>query len=340
MVKKPTVISLFAGTGGSSLGYHLAGYQEPLAIDFDPHAVECLKQNFPETTVWQKDVTQVTGSEILTAAKLSQGELDVLDGSPPCQGFSLAGKRNVSDKRNSLFESYARLVTELSPKVFVMENVPGMKSGNMRGKFNEILGALKALDYNVKCAELNSKDYEVPQARKRLFFIGVRKDLGKLPQFPMPSAKPIKVKDVIFSKPILGPFPPTKDSHAEVFQHIPPGGGAIKYVPKEILKKYIPRMVNNKTFSFGGICKRLELNGFAPTVTKTFIEFSEPFIHPTENRYLTISELCLLCSFPHDWKLGQDYKKAYARLGNAVMPKMMQAIAETIKIKILEMEEQ
>ena len=140
---KPTVISLFAGTGGSSLGYKWAGFKELLAIDFDAHAVECFKLNFPEVPVWKRSVVDVTGDEILEFCKIKKGELDVLDGSPPCQGFSTAGKRNVNDSRNDLFKEYVRLITEIQPKVFVMENVSGMAKGRMRGRFIQIMKDLK-----------------------------------------------------------------------------------------------------------------------------------------------------------------------------------------------------
>jgi DNA (cytosine-5)-methyltransferase 1 len=197
MVKEPTVISTFAGTGGSSLGYKWAGYKELLAIEWEDHAVECFKLNFPEVPVWQKDITKVTSQEILEFCNLKVGELDVFDGSPPCQGFSTAGKREVTDPRNDLFQHYWRLVKELQPKVFVMENVSGMVKGTMKGKFIEIMNTLKSDNYNVKCKLMNSMYYGVPQSRQRTVFIGVRKDLNKEPSYPIPSNKIIPIKEVI-----------------------------------------------------------------------------------------------------------------------------------------------
>lgn len=191
---KPTVISTFAGTGGSSLGYHLAGFRELLAIDFEDHAVECFKMNFPDVPIWKKSVVDVTGQEILDFCEIQKGDLDVFDGSPPCQGFSTAGKRQVNDSRNDLFKHYVRLVDEIQPKVFVMENVSGMIKGKMKGKFIEIMNTLKSLNYNVKAKLLNAANYEVPQSRLRTFFIGVRKDLNKDPVFPIAKSKIISVK--------------------------------------------------------------------------------------------------------------------------------------------------
>src|SRR3989304_6198722 len=194
---KPTVISLFSGCGGSSLGYKWAGFKELLAIDFEKNAVETFRLNFPEVPCWQKSVIEVTAKEILSFCKIKKGELDVLDGSPPCQGFSIAGKRNITDSRNDLFKEYVRLVNDLQPKVFIMENVSGMIKGKMKGKFIEIITMLKSLNYQVKCKLLNAMWYNVPQSRERLIFIGVRNDLELQPVFPKPNKNFITVGNAI-----------------------------------------------------------------------------------------------------------------------------------------------
>lgn len=289
---KPTVISIFAGTGGSSLGYKLAGFKELLAIDFDKHAVECFKLNFPEVPIWQKSVLDVSGQEILQFCNLKSGSLNVLDGSPPCQGFSTAGKRIVKDKRNDLFIEYIRLIRDLSPKVFVMENVSGMAKGKMKGKFLEILKALKQLDYIVKAKQMNAKYYGVPQSRERIILIGVRKDLNKSPQFPAPSNNLTSVSDC------LG-----RD-------------GYIRY-----RHNYSKGKVSFSNSPFSKPCL---------TVTKTGMGWS---VYPKK---FTIEELCVLCSFPRDWKFSGTYQQAWSRLGNAVMPKFMEAIANTIRKEIFE----
>ena len=176
-IDKPIIISTFAGTGGSSLGYKWAGYKELLAIDFEPHAIECFKLNFPKVPCWQRDIKTVTGKEILDFCRIQKGDLDLLDGSPPCQGFSIAGKRQINDLRNDLFQHYWRLVKDLEPKIFIMENVPGMMKGKMKGLFIEIMKTLKSGNYKVKCKLMNAKYYNVPQSRERLIFIGVRNDI-------------------------------------------------------------------------------------------------------------------------------------------------------------------
>lgn len=313
MSGNPTVISTFCGTGGSSLGYKWAGYKELLAIDFETHAVECFKANFPEVPVWHKSVTDVTGQEILDFCNIKKGELDVFDGSPPCQGFSTAGRRNVTDSRNDLFKEYWRLIQEIDPKVFVMENVSGMIKGTMKGAFKDIMGTLKSGNYNIKCKLMNAKYYGVPQSRERVIFIGVRKDLNKEVAFPTPSNKIISCGEALkgiepnsFIKPTL--------STAGLLNKAKAGENLSKYHPK------------GSFFNYG----RIPLTKPCPTVTKSVNLF-----HFFEDRYLAINEVCILCSFPEDWKLGTNHTKSWNRLGNAVMPKFMQAIAETIKKEIL-----
>ncbi len=173
----PTVISLFAGCGGSSLGYSTAGYRELLAIEWDDNAVETFKLNFPDVPVWHGNIAELSVEECLRITGLKPGELDVLDGSPPCQGFSTAGKRNMDDGRNQLFREYVRLLRGLQPKVLVMENVSGMVKGKMKLIFAEILRELKDSGYRVRARVMNAMYYTVPQSRERMIFIGFREDL-------------------------------------------------------------------------------------------------------------------------------------------------------------------
>ncbi len=174
----PTVISLFTGGGGSSLGYSMAGYRELLAVEWDDNAVETFKLNFPDVPVYHGDIAKLSVDECTKLADIEPGELDLLDGSPPCQGFSTAGKRILNDPRNQLFREYVRLLRGLKPKVFVMENVSGLVKGKMKLVFAEIMRELKASGYQVKCQLMNAKYFYVPQSRERLIFIGVRNDLG------------------------------------------------------------------------------------------------------------------------------------------------------------------
>lgn len=187
----PTVISTFAGCGGSSLGYSMAGFRELLAVEWDDNAVATFRLNFPDVPVYHGDIARLDVDEVLHRAKLEPGELDVFDGSPPCQGFSTAGKRDFGDDRNQLFREYVRLLRGLRPKIFVMENVSGMVKGKMKLIFAEILKELKASGYRVSARLLNAKYFHVPQSRERMIFIGVRSDLSIEPSHPKAEGSPI-----------------------------------------------------------------------------------------------------------------------------------------------------
>jgi len=316
---KPTVISIFAGGGGSSLGYKWAGFKELLAIDFDKNSCDVLKANF-DFPVWQRDIKGIIPEEILSFCKIKKGELSILDGSPPCQGFSTTGKRKINDPRNELFKEYIRLIDTLQPKVFIMENVSGMIEGKMKGLFIEIMQTLKSLNYHIKCKLLNAKYYEVPQSRERLFFIGTRKDLNIEPSFPIPLNKIISVREALENVP--------KDDNIKL-----PRGKmweyGIKTKPGECVSKYHPlgHYFNSK---------RNRINSESFTIEKTFRESQCGVIHPFENRFHTISEIKRLCSFPDSYILFGKFEERWARLGNSVMPKQMYHIAKHIKNNILE----
>ncbi len=330
----PTVISTFAGAGGSSLGFSMAGYRELLAVEWDDHAVACFRANFPHVPVYHGDIAKLSVDEVLRRTGLKPGELDVFDGSPPCQGFSTAGKRSFGDQRNQLVREYMRLLKGLQPKAFVMENVSGMVKGHMKLIFAECLRELKACGYKVSARLLNAMYFNVPQSRQRLIFVGVRDDLEIAPTHPSAQTKPISCKEAL-----VGVVPkthaPLPKGHEVVFPYIKQGKAAIDCVPKGVLAKYIPKMVNNAKFSFGGICKRLHSCKQAPTITKIFRSYSEPVIHFSENRYLAIEELQTLHSFPSSYKFQGKYVDAYARIGNSVPPLFMRAIATHLRDHIL-----
>jgi|TARA_Y100000310_G_scaffold344082_1_gene455017 DNA (cytosine-5)-methyltransferase 1 len=191
-------VSLFAGCGGSSLGYHQAGFEIPLAVEWDKKAAEIYKDNFPTTDIFSGDIAKLSAEEALQRAGLQEGDLDLLDGSPPCQGFSMAGDRQRTDKRNLLFFEFLRMIQTFAPKTFVMENVTGLIRGKMKMSFAEITIALKAMGYSVTCKKLNSWWYGVPQSRERLIWIGIREDLKFSPSHPLPTTLiPNTVHDVL-----------------------------------------------------------------------------------------------------------------------------------------------
>jgi len=183
----PTMISTFAGCGGSSLGYKMAGYRVLAAVEFNHVAAETYRANFPSTPVLERDIRGLSAEELMGVAGVSRGELDVLDGSPPCQGFSTAGKREYADPRNDLAFEFVRLLGGLRPRAFVMENVSGLVKGKMKWIFAEITRALKRAGYEVRCKLLDAAWFGVPQCRKRLIWIGTDREYGISPLLPRPS---------------------------------------------------------------------------------------------------------------------------------------------------------
>jgi len=190
-------VSTFSGCGGSSLGYRMAGFKVVWASEFIPAAAEVYRANHPTTILDTRDIRKVEAQDILAASGLKVGELDLLDGSPPCASFSTAGKRekhwgkakkysDTVQRVDDLFFEYVRLLEGLRPRAFVAENVSGLVKGVAKGYFFEILAKLKACGYRVGCKVLDAQWLGVPQARQRTIFIGVREDLAKEPAFPKP----------------------------------------------------------------------------------------------------------------------------------------------------------
>lgn len=189
----PTVISTFAGCGGSSLGYAMAGYRELLAVEWEQNAAETFRLNFPAVPLYHGDIAKLSVEECLQRAAIAPGELDVFDGSPPCQGFSTVGKRDVGDSRNQLFREYTRLLSGLRPRAFVMENVSGMVKGDFKLVFAAILRALKTCGYRVKARLLGAHFYGVPQERERMIFVGIRDDVAAEPSHPSGWSEPVSL---------------------------------------------------------------------------------------------------------------------------------------------------
>jgi site-specific DNA-cytosine methylase len=201
--------SLFAGCGGSSLGYRMAGFRIVFASDLDDHARRTYEANAaPQTVIDGTDVRELTGERVAAAARADGGELDILDGSPPCQGFSLANRQRRPDHpMNRLYYEFIRVVAEAQPRAFVAENVPGLAGGQNVGHLRAILGRFKEAGYRVRRHVLDSSRLGVPQARQRLIIIGFRRDLGIDPAegFPRPSRRRTTLHDAL---PYVGHFAP------------------------------------------------------------------------------------------------------------------------------------
>ncbi len=168
-----------------------------LAVDNDSRAVETYRANFPQTPTYLGDISALSVSECCRLTGIAPGELDIMDGSPPCQGFSTIGQRRFADMRNELFFEYIRLLQGLQPKAFVAENVSGMVRGVMRLVFADCLESMKACGYRVKARLMDAQHFGTPQIRKRIIFIGVRNDLAVAPSFPKAQGRPQSIRQAL-----------------------------------------------------------------------------------------------------------------------------------------------
>ncbi len=297
----PTVISTFAGCGGSSLGYQLAWFRELLAVEWDDNAVATFRLNFPDVPVYHGDIAKLTGEECLKLAGIAPSELDVLDGSPPCQGFSTAGKRQYNDPRNSLFREFARLLRELQPRCFVMENVTGMVKGHMKQAYLTIIAELRACGYRCKGEVLNAMYFNVPQSRERVIIIGVRNDLCIEPSHPKPQTKPMTIREAIGNMRVAPPYPSGKVREAAMKQ-----------------SEY-----SDKWKSPDSVCCTLQ-------ASRALLVHDGSAV-----RDMSSSESLRLASFPETFcfaSLGDEQRL----IGNSVPPNLMRAVAEHVREHILE----
>lgn len=286
----PTVVSLFAGCGGSSLGYSMAGYDERLAVEWDDHAVACFRVNFPNVPVFHGDLATLPTDEALRMARVKPGELDVLDGSPPCQGFTTAGKRLFHDPRNGLFREYVRLLDAFKPKAFVMENVSGLVKGKMKLIFADMMRTFKMANYAVSAKLMNAMYFHVPQHRERVIVVGIRHDVPSVPSHPKALRWPFTVDDAL-----RGCTPHT-------------------FTGDNVSKNHVYRSATTRRKAdrpFGTISGRMNRHG----------------IHPWEHRYFALEEIQRAASFPDGFQwIGTPFQRE-VRIGNSVPPLFMRAIA-------------
>jgi len=230
--KRPIAVDLFAGAGGMTLGFEQAGFDVLAAVEIDPIHCATHEYNFPFWKVFCQDIATLKGLEIRRDSEIGDREIDIVFGGPPCQGFSLMGKRAFDDPRNSLMFHFIRLVDELQPKYFVLENVPGLTVGKHRQFITEIIDKLQSQGYQVieSYQVLNASYYGVPQDRSRLFILGSRQDLP-LPGYPQPITKSPKVNPKIDNKlNNLSPCPTVWDAIGDL--------PTIEQYPELFLKDY------------------------------------------------------------------------------------------------------
>ena len=329
-----TVVSTFSGVGGSSMGYKLAGADVLASLEFIETARECYRLNFPNTPIIEKDIRNVSGKEILDLIGLKKGELDILDGSPPCASFSVAGKgmKNLGKIRpysstkqrvDDLFNEQIRLIGEIKPKACVIENVKGMTMGIAKEVLSNYVLKLQKLGYDVNVEVLDSRYFETATSRQRVFVIGIRKDLKKKASHPKPFSKQTTFSEAVKNIKI------DKKERQKLLTHLNnPKLQRYAYIRQckqgETCQKYDPKGNYFTT-------RRAHMHRPMPTATTHFLDI----LHPLEHRPLTINELKACSSFPTNFKIIGTYTQQYERIGRAVPPNLMKHIAKHI-IQILE----
>ena len=348
---KFNVISTFAGGGGSSTGYRLAGGKILCINEFVQEARNTYSENYPDTPILPDDIKELTGQHLLDAAGIKAGEIDILDGSPPCSAFSVAGAmvqgghskgfkqtKKYSDGKKienieDLFFEFLRVAEEIKPKVIVGENVAGLTMGEAKQYYYKITNEFEKIGYDVSSMVLDSSHYGVPQTRKRLIFIGVREDvttaigltfMNIAGVFPEKFSEAITCGDAFSDlqydeeeiKMLTEKF--SKGSHFETASKMPKD-------PDKVLTgcDYHPK---GHHFNM----KRISRHKPAPTITA-----SGGCIHWEEMRKLALCETQRAMSLPDDFKLTGKWEQKSERMGRMVPPLMMKAIADSIYEKVL-----
>lgn len=348
MMSTLNVLDLFCGAGGLSYGFESAGFDILLGIDNDSKALETFELNHRGAKSICGDITQITYEEHIKPL-LNGKQIDVIIGGPPCQGMSLSGPRKFDDPRNKLYLSYIRLVKEIQPKAFVIENVPGLV-GLFGGQIKDsIIEKFTEMGYHIEYKILCSADYGVPQSRKRVVFVGT-----KTGQFEYPAINPnmvtcsMALSDLPALEDELGEevseyaLPPQnhyqqlmRKRSAVVLNHVAashsdkvkriislvPDGGNYKDLPEEY----------RSSRNFHVAWTRFASNKPAPTIDTGH----RHHFHYKYNRVPTVRECARLQSFPDDFKFLGNKTQQFRQVGNAVPPLMAQALAEQVK-KMLE----
>ena len=331
------VVDLFCGAGGLSLGFKKAGFNVLFAADNDTKAIKTYNHNlgYHAEVV---DIYRLSGSDILK--KIGENKaVDIVIGGPPCQGFSIQRRGSDTDDRNYLVLEYARLVSQLNPYIFVMENVSGLLS--KRGE--EVLKSLKetlGATFEFYTKKLDASKFGVPQARKRVFLIGVNKHkVDKAFEFPEPIPEfeliPLTVRDSIAD------LQHVDEEHAynhkadklsainlERIKSITAGQG------RDSLPEHLQLAChkNNASHRHLDTYGRMPWDSVAPTITARFDSFSRGrFGHPEEDRTVTLREGARLQTFPDDFQFFGTKVEVARQIGNAVPPKLSNCIAEHIK---------
>lgn len=328
------IISLFSGCGGLDLGFEKAGFSVPVANEFDPTIYETFKINHPKTHLIEGDVRKVTKNDI---APFINGEVDGIIGGPPCQSWSEAGSlKGIDDARGQLFFDYIRILKEFQPKFFLAENVSGMLANRHNEAVQNIIQLFENAGYDVSLNLVNAKDYGVAEERKRVFYIGFRKDLNINFVFPKGSTedddKKITLRDIIWDLQETAVPAYTKNHHnPDAINNNEYYTGA--YSPIFMSRNRVKGW-DEQAFTVQASGRQCQLHPQAPKMQK-FGKNDCRFVSGSEHLYrrMTIREIARVQGFPDEFKfIYKDTNDAYKMIGNAVPVNLAYEIAVAIKL--------
>ncbi len=361
-MKKPIAISFFAGAGGLDIGIHRAGFDIKLSVELEETYCKTLKYNNPNFNVFNGNIMDYNKKRIYKDAGLNETEeISLVFGGSPCQSFSTAGKRqSFSENRGKAMLKFADLISEIQPKLFILENVKGLLSASLKHRplkergwgfpplsENEKKGsALKYLlskfnNYNITYKIINAAEYGVPQKRERVFIIGIREDLNKKFTFPQKThSKEGKNKFLTF-KDVMDKFHGTEHTYVtysverlKYMKMIPKGGGNWRHLDNKTAKIAMGGAYNSgggKT----GYFRRIKVNEPCPTLLTSPIQKSTNIGHPFEDRPLSIEEYLEIQGFPSDYTVYGSLSEKYTQIGNAVPIKVSTILGNQL-VKLLQ----
>lgn len=333
-----TAIDLFSGCGGLSLGLRQAGFTLTGAIEVDEFAAHAYSLNHPGVDVWDEDIRDIDTAEFMDEMELRPLQLDLLAGCPPCQGFSsirtLNGSYEIDDERNDLLFEYLRFVVHLRPKTIMLENVPGLADDS---RFEQFCEALRDLKYTFDWDICNMAEYGVAQRRRRLLLLGSIWD--KIP-FGKPRCKRRTVRmEIEKLKPVgesgdpVHDFPERRSKRIrKLIARVPENGGS-----RRQLGKRAQLQCHKDCDGFKDVYGRMAWDDVAPTITSGCFNPSKGrFLHPTENRTVTMREAALLQSFPKSYQFPTFRGKTPIAelIGNALPPRFARFHARKVKSHI------
>ena len=339
-----TALDLFAGAGGATQGLTDAGFSMVGAVENDVCAATSYCLNHDTPLVLVDDIRRAQSTWLNGSLGLSSGVLDLLNACPPCQGWSSLGRRNVADTRNDLINDVWRLIRELRPRAWILENVTGLAKDP---RLDRLVREARQAEYSVQQYYLDAQDFGVPQRRKRLIVIGIQgmppNSLPKDFMDMLPSSfnrtrrtAGEAIQDAKDISKIEDPIHRGRRHKKHIVQRIAaiPVGGNRFDLPDEHRLECHQRMGSRQASAAYG---RIRANEPAPTMTtRCTTPACGSFIHPTENRGITLREAALIQSFPSAYEFFGTYGQIEAQIGNAFPPRMAEGIGQVVNRLLVE----